>query len=57
MNEISFDSRMVRRLRTAYAQAQKENAEAFVFEGNTFVTAYAKYLLEYLEPNFGIKPK
>jgi hypothetical protein len=41
-------------LRKAYDAAVAANESEFTFQGNTFVTAYAKYLLEYYEPKFGI---
>jgi hypothetical protein len=44
-----IDTDTAQRLRKAYQQAKKENKETFEFEGNTFLTQYAYYLLEYLK--------
>lgn len=37
-----------------FKRAYKANSEkeSFIFEGNEFVTSYAKYLIEYLETQF-----
>lgn len=35
--------------RKAYAAAVKSGAETFEFEGHTVLTAYAKYVIEYME--------
>lgn len=37
-------------LKRAYTKAQKFSQEQFEFRGNTLVTVYAKYVLEYLKP-------
>lgn len=49
VESIAFDKPMRERLRKAYVKAVDENAEQFTFEGNEYVTNYAKYLLEYLD--------
>lgn len=36
----------------AYIAASNNNLESFFFEKNKFLTSYAKYLIEYLEPQF-----
>jgi len=46
---ITFTLAKYRRLKLAYDYAVKEGQEQFDFEGEVFVTAYAKYVLEYLE--------
>jgi hypothetical protein len=50
-----IDTDTAKRLRKAYQQAVKEEKEAFEFEGNTFLTKYAYYLLEYLKMEGVIK--
>ena len=46
--KVTFDKPKIERLGTAYEQAVKESKEQFAFEGEDYVTDYAKYLLEYL---------
>jgi hypothetical protein len=43
-NQKSYDALM-----KAYNHAVAENQETFTFEGESLVTSYAKYLLEYLK--------
>lgn len=40
-------------LKTAYLSAKQTNTDLFTFEGNDYVTAYAGYLLQYLESQLG----
>lgn len=35
--------------RKSYEDAQKNGIEQFIFEGKEILTAYAKYLLQYLD--------
>ena len=49
---ITWNLPKLKRLKQAYAQAVEEEAEEFTFDGNVFVTGYAKYLIEYLELRF-----
>ena len=49
---INYTPAKVRALRHAYTQAVKAGQEQFTFEGNEYVTGYAKYLLEYLATVF-----
>ena len=37
-----------RKLQSAYDKAVAEGLDQFTFEGNEYVTQYAKYLLEYI---------
>jgi hypothetical protein len=46
---IAWDIPMRERLRKAYQKAVAENRSTFFFETNEFVTAYAKYLIEFLD--------
>jgi hypothetical protein len=41
-----------RELRQLYNYAAKQGKTSFVFKGNTFVTGYAKYVIEYLDSRF-----
>jgi hypothetical protein len=41
-----------RKFRRAYRHARARGLEQFTFDGNEFVTDYAKYLLEYLDAQF-----
>lgn len=49
---INFDKQKYEALRKAYDKAVADKKESFMFEGNEWVTTYAKYALEYLEPKF-----
>ncbi len=49
---IGWTRPMYDRFRKAYAVAVKAGHESFVFDGNEFVTSYAKYLLEWLTTEF-----
>lgn len=46
---IAWDIPMRERLRRAYNKATENHRSAFEFEGNQYLTHYAKYLLEYLD--------
>jgi hypothetical protein len=52
MQTINFDREKLRRLKTAYDRAVKQGNESFMFDGNELLTAYAKYLIEYLTDKF-----
>ena len=52
MTDIMFDRPMLNRLKKAYDRATSESKDMFTFEGNDYVTNYAKYLIEYLEEKF-----
>lgn len=47
-NKIEFDLKKYNQMKTAYNQALADGHDAFVFEGHDFLTAYAKYMLEYI---------
>ena len=53
---IHFDYKNYKQLKKAYKQAVKEEKELMLFRKQEFVTAYVKYLLEYLESK-GIKDR
>lgn len=45
---VAWTPEMTQRFAARYREAVSEKRLVFVFEGNEYVTAYAKYLLEYL---------
>lgn len=51
---IDFSLKQFQALKKAYAEAVKEQAETFKlpFLPGPLLTAYAKYMIEYLEPKF-----
>lgn len=49
---INFTLEKARAPRRAYTHAVEAHQESFVFEGNEFLTSYAKYLLQYLATVF-----
>lgn len=52
---INFTPDQYRAFKKRYNKAVKAKENSFMFEGREFVTAFAKYLLEYLETNPKIK--
>lgn len=52
---INWTPAMLRRMKTAYKAAVEGGRDTFVFDGNEFVTSYAKYLIQYLDSLFGNK--
>lgn len=46
---ILWDREKLARFKKAYQRATELNSYAFEFEGHKFLTAYAYYLIEYLE--------
>lgn len=48
---VTFTRPELERLKVAYKQAAERHTanDSFTFDGHTFVIAYAKYLIEYLE--------
>jgi len=50
---LSFDKVTYQRLKTEYKKSVDNNIEMFIFDGHELLTAYAKYLIEYLESKFG----
>jgi hypothetical protein len=51
-NKVSFTPKTRDALRKEYDQAVEDNKDSFVFDGNEFVTGYAKYLLQYLDGQY-----
>ena len=50
---VAWTSDKLKELRKAYKQAKDADVESFVFEGHELLMGYAKYLIEYLEMEFG----
>lgn len=49
-SSINFDLRLFKKLVLKYYECVHDEREQFELEGHQFLTAYAKYLIEYLEP-------
>lgn len=52
---INWTPDMLSRFKRAYGMAVRTNQTEFEFDGNQFVSSYAKYLIEYLEFQFNTK--
>lgn len=52
MKHIEFDKEKLKRLKHVYEKAIELQQDSFWFEGNEYLTSYAKYLIEYLETKF-----
>jgi len=52
---LNFTPESAKRLKAAYTEACKTlgRDDTFMWEGNEFLVGYAKYLVEYLEMQFG----
>lgn len=48
-DSIGFTPEKLARFKEAYANALAERKQTFVFEGHGFLTAYAKFVIEYVE--------
>ncbi len=46
---ILFTIPMREALRSTWSDAVKDKRESFTFQGDTYLTSYAKYLLEHLD--------
>jgi hypothetical protein len=51
-NIIEFDKKKFDELKMAYNKAKVNDLESFKFEGTELITAYAKYLIQYLDSKF-----
>ena len=47
--KLQFNRRRVGELQAAYDQAVENNLETFIFQGEELLTAYAKYMLQFLK--------
>ena len=45
--QIQWNAPMLKRFKKEYNKSSQK--ESFIFEGNEFLTSYAKYLIEYLQ--------
>jgi len=55
MKTINFTRAKLQALKQAYNTAKRLNNEEFEFEGHPLLVTYDKYLIEYLETQFGTK--
>ncbi len=55
MAVITVNKAFIIGLKKAYDKAVADKVDVFVYEGNEFVTNYAKYFLEYYAPQFEVK--
>lgn len=51
-NYIEIDARAFEELKRLYSDAVKDKKEMFYFQNQALLTAYAKYLIQYLEQKF-----
>lgn len=49
---VLFNPSILKRFKQTYADAVASKADLLVFDGNEYVPAYAKYLIEYLDNHF-----
>lgn len=49
ITEWMFDRARLNRLMCAYAIAEADGEDSFIFDGVPLFTGYAKYLIEYLD--------
>lgn len=57
MKMITWTRPKLERFKVEYAKHKDTPEGVFVFEGNEFVVAYARYLIEYLEYNIKERSK
>lgn len=50
--QMNFTKEKFNRLKAAHKKAVEEKQEQFTFEGEVFVTAFAKYFIEHHQPKF-----
>ena len=55
MKMINFDRQKLKELKTLYNKAVKESKESFTYNGDEYLTSYAKYMIEYLDSQFNNK--
>lgn len=48
MKNVSFSPNDFKQFKKIYGDAIKTGKESFIFKGDEYLTAYAKYLIEYL---------
>lgn len=52
MKMINFDRNKLKDLKRHYKKALEAKKETFIFNGDEYLTSYAKYVIEYLESQF-----
>ena len=52
MKQLAWTMKQFLAFKKAYSVALNQQSDSFFFEGNEFLTSYAKYLIEYLEPQY-----
>lgn len=55
MEHLNFTPELFRKFKGEYKKAQDEGKEMFIFKEHEILTAYAKYLIQYLETKFKTK--
>lgn len=50
---IQWTRPMLKRFKRKYRAAVKNNEHLFLFDGHEIMTAYGRYLIEYLDQQFG----
>lgn len=53
MGNIEFNAGKLSKLKKQYKSAKDGGKDTFMFEGHELDVGYAKYLIEYLETQFG----
>jgi len=53
-HQVQFDVPRLKRLQHAYDAAVADHQVQFTFEGDEYLVAYAKYLIEYLQIRLGV---
>ncbi len=51
-DKLLINAEQYRSLKSLYAKAVKDKMDQFIFQGKDMLTSYAKYLIEFLKPNF-----
>lgn len=54
--EVNFTRESWARLKARHAHAVANKEDTFEFEGETYVTSFAKYFIEFHDEKFGGKP-
>lgn len=52
MTMVNFNREKLRQFKKIYLAAVEDKKEIFIFDGEEYVTGYAKYVIEYLENKF-----
>ena len=55
MKMINFDRDKLKELKNLYNNAVKNKKQSFKYNGDEYLTIYAKYVIEYLESKFKTK--